>query len=392
MNKNIIITALMLIMIRGFIFAYTFINSVPLGADVYREGKKIGVTPMVLKSKPEKAFTVLIKKDGFRESSMAIRQHTEISNFYTILTPDTFSLYFPGQTSVNINHQKFKNQQIENVPSGFYFFKTGPSGVSMKRVNPNRKYLVASLVATGVGLATGIIAHFVGNAAYEAYQTNTDPAQVVNLMQTSQMYDAISWTGYGIAGLSGAFSIYFGVDAYVYNKKNKAIHIKSSDNLNKDSLLYNHAMDAISANDFAKAQKLLNQLIGGFPESKFIPVALMRRADIEARNQQWRKAVKDLKLVKNKYPIYEIYELALKALSDDEIKLNEYDDALSNLAEVRQLHQYYNVDQVDLLILRAKIERERTGQNDSTVIQKLVADFVSNNAALQEQARALLVK
>ncbi len=373
-------------------FSYVFLNSVPSGADVMMNNKKIGTTPLLIKEDITGKQSFVFKKEGYHTSTLTSTLSSKITNLYSILTPDTFSLYFPDKTSVVINSQNFDNEEIRNIPSGYYHFMTDKDSIKMDRINPNRKYLIFSLIMTGIGLTTGIVAHYVGNNAYTAYTNNTDPSQVFSLLENSKFLDILSWSGYGLAGLGGGFSIYFGVDALIYKKKNQTIKIDSQKQ-SKDNVLYNQALDYLSQGNIDQAKDSFTQVITRYPESKYLPVSLLRRASILNKQQQYSSAIKDLETIRDKYPIYEIYEIAVKSLADSYFQNKIYDEAIRNYQEIKGLHENYSEQEIDFLILKCKTEQTLEQKSDASSLRSELQKFLTSpNLAedLRSQAQALL--
>ncbi len=370
-----VILLLGLFFMNSYLYSYTFINSVPSGAEVTIDNVSAGTTPLVIKEKLSKKSTIIFKKTGYHPSSMTFSPQSSVTNLYSILTPDTFSLYFPDKNAVVINNRSYDNEEIRNIPSGYYHFKTENDAIYMDRVNPNRKYLIFSLVTTGIGLATGLVAHYTGNTAFDAYQNNTNASQVFSLLEQAKFLDILSWTGYGLAGLGGGFSLYFGIDALRYKQKNQSIEIKGQDQA-QDYQIYNLAMDQLSQEKTEDSLKNFSTIIEKYKDSKFVPVSLFRRSVLLQKQGKYKEAIQDLLLVKVKYPIYEIYETAVKYLADNYVMDQNYEAALQNYQDIRNIHENYSINDIDLSIIQTQYKKALSQQADTSTIKKDLRAYI----------------
>lgn len=374
--------------------ALVFINTVPSGAEVIINNRKIGVTPLLFREDFKSAQTMTFRKAGYQDNSIRLLQKTPVTNLYALLTPDTFSLYFPDKTSVIINNQAYDNEEIRNIPSGYFYFRTDQNSIRMDRINPNRKYLVFSLIMTGIGLTTGIVAHYTGNNAYAAYTNNSDPSQVFSLLESAKFLDILSWTGYGLSIAGGGLSVYFGVDEMLYRRKNQTIQIKSQVQ-SQDTLLYNQALDFLSLGEAEKSKENFSQLISRYPDSKYVPVSLLRRSSLLQKQNKLGEAARDLETIKSSYPIFEIYEITVKSLGDIYRESGQYAAALTNFQEALLLRENYSASELELLILETRTDQVLTQGLDSSGLRQSIQIYIQSpepDSSFKSRAQALLDK
>ncbi len=336
MRKLILSTAL--IFLANISFGYVFINTVPMKAAVYLDDVYLGSSPLIVKTEVTGSHQLRFVKPGYFDSEIKVNIRDQITNIYTFLTPQTFSLYIPNQTAVRVNNQWYENDTLRNLPDGYYRFESGTNYVIINRENPNKRFLWLGLTLTCVGLVDGIIGSIQANENYDRFREADNIDDAVSYMNKSMFWDNFSTVGFAMSVLGGATSVVFAIDAAKFNARNQRMQIDSDQNAATDTSLYNKAMDFFTSGDMNNATVMFTRLIKEFNDSKYTPVALFRRAGIYQAQNRMGEAIADLEMIKTVYPIYELYAFTLKMLGDIYYAQGSYQQAIEDYNEVTLLN------------------------------------------------------
>ncbi|OHD53840.1 MAG: hypothetical protein A2014_09700 [Spirochaetes bacterium GWF1_49_6] len=390
--KRFISWSLILLLGLNTGFGYTFINSLPMKANVFIDDKHVGTTPVLIKDNVSGEHTIRFELVGFYSSSIAVNVTSGITNLYSILTPQTFSLYLPGQQSIVINQQEYKNEEIKNLPEGFYHFKPGQDAVTMQRLNPNSQFIYISLGATIVGLAAGILGSMSANDSYNKFNDAKTAEEAISYMNSATFWDNFSLFGWTLTGLGAGASIYFLIDDANFMKENQAIKVASASIQEEDVSFYEKGMDMISQGDIENAAKNFQKIIDSFPNSRFIPGSLFRLAQIAFEKKDYNKAADFLERIKREYPIFEIYELAVKQLADCYIALQRYDTAIDNFKEVNQLNMVYSKEAIDSAIIDTTylLYKKNKDQKVKEQLKNLISAYSGNPEYSEDSKKSVL--
>lgn len=380
-----------LILISTNLFGYVFVNSIPMKAQVYLDGEPIGETPMLIKKDLTGGHTLKFEKNGYFLREEKINIKNDVTNIYVELTPFAFSLYFPGQKVVTVNQKTYDNERIKNIPEGFYHFRPGKSGIDMTRRNPNKKYFWISLGVGLVGTAMGVNGIIFGQERYDSFKRADNYEDAVEALQSTATLDALAIIGMSMAGVGTLGTIYFGIDDVKYQAKAKQIKIDSEEYKSDDIVLYENAMDEYSQDNKAEALASFTKLQTEYPESRFLPVSLLRRSSIYAGDNDFEKAIADLENIKKNYPIYEIYEYTLKLLGDYYIGAKNYNQAIANYKEMQKVKKSYPASRTEYLIIKAMVAHYNATKDSSLLgeLKKMIKTYTGNSEYPVEQRNEL---
>jgi TolA-binding protein len=361
-------------------------------ANVFIDDKHVGTTPVLIKDQVTGEHSIRFELVGYYSSSIQVNVQSSITNLNTILTPQTFSLYLPGQQAIVINQQEYKNEEIKNLPEGYYHFKPGQDAVTMQRLNPNAQFIYISLGATIIGLAAGILGSLNANDSYNKFNQATTLDVAVNYMNAATFWDNCSIFGWTLTGLGAGASVYFLIDDANFAKENQAIKVASQSIQEEDVTYYEKGMDLISQGDTPNAVKNFQKIIDSFPNSRFIPSSLFRLAQVAFQNKEYNKAAEFLERIKREYPIYEIYELAVKQLADCYIALQSYDKAIENYKEVNQLNTIYSKESIEYAVIDTMylLYKKNKDPKVKEQLKKLVSEYTGNPSYSQDNKNSVL--
>jgi tetratricopeptide (TPR) repeat protein len=379
--KIIFIFASFLLCINS-IYGYVFINSHPMNADVYLNGELVGKTPFLIREKLSGNQRVRLEKTGHFDHNLTLNVTSDVTNVFAFLAPFVFSVYFPDQQTVTIQNRTFDNERIRNIPEGFYYFKTEPEGLTMRRRYPNEAFFWVSLGLGIVGIGSGIYATIQADARYKSFQESSTYQDAVQELRLTAMYDALQVAGYSIGGLGILGSLYFGIDRSSYNRKARNIQAESEAFREADITLYEEAMDLYSQGNDSAAFASFSSLIEQFPQSRFVPISLLRRSSIYYSQGKLREAINDLELIRNSYPLFEIYERAIKLLADYYREAGELDRAIVNYREIADIANTYPKSQAEYLLIKVLFSKYEMNKSDELKIElsSLIQNYVANDS------------
>ncbi len=372
-------------------WSLVFLNSSPFKASVYIGKEKMGETPLVIRTNTAKNIVFRIEKKGFYTKELNVQINSSVTNFNVQLISKSFSVQFPNRQYIILNGKKFESDHIQNLPNGYYLFEQDKESIYARRVNPNRSLLYMNLIVAGVGIVGGITGVLVGNEMYSQFKQAQNYSEALKLLDISLGLDNFAMASFTIAGASSALSIYYFIDDLNVMKKNKDIKIKSQEYLSEDRDIFEKALDEMGQNRAKDAVEDFNRILDHFPESRFYPMVLLRRAEIYNRQEKYEAALKDLEKLRSDYPVYEIYELAMKSLADTYIKLKKNKEALSVYQELRQINSIYPTYLIDYYYIKLlKSEWDETGRAEVAQEIRTVGKEFGENAGYPDSFKAIV--
>ena len=369
-----------MIFIASSSYGIVFLNSIPMKADVYLNNKPLGKTPYIYKDKLTGNVNVTFKKNGYFDMDMNLSLQGDTTNIYTYLSPTSFSINFPDKENIIYNDKKYKSEYVKNISEGIYEFKPDPNSMTIKRVNPNKPFMYFGLGTGIVGLAAGITSQILGNVYYQDFMKANNFSLAITKMNYAMFFDNLATVGYVVGSAGCVAGAYFFIDDMIYNSKNSEIRLKDKNPLPEDKELYDKAMDYLSILDNSNAVKLFNKLLTDYPESQFLPISLMRRAQIIRDFGDYEGSLKDLIKLKQEFPIYDIYELSLKDLGDMYTTNYYYQEAINTYYEMTNYSRYYKQQNIDFSIIKCYeniLARDNDPKNKA-ILSNLVNQFLSS--------------
>jgi hypothetical protein len=158
-----------------------YVNSVPYGATVYVNDKKVGETPVYVSQDTASTTNIRLEKKGYNtlESTLSASLN------------QAFPLYV---LEINNKWQKDQNAQAQKQKT---------------KLQNRRKLLLASLAFTVVaGLAT-INLRSAGNDAYSDYQETAIPSKMNDRFEKAKRYDRLAGISYALFECGFVLSGYF---------------------------------------------------------------------------------------------------------------------------------------------------------------------------------------
>lgn len=347
------LSVLLLMALPGMVSGVLFLNSIPLRAEVELDGKPIGRTPLLVTNIGAGSHKVVFKKQGFYPSEISVVNPQGVTNYYSFLAPESFSLNFPENMNVVFNDKSFKSDYIRSLSSGIYEFKPTPEALVIRPVNPNKPLVYIGGGTALFGLTTGLLSKFAADGYYSAFTNARTADEAIYNMNMTSFFDSLSIVGYSLTLAGTALGVTFFIDDMNFQARVTNIEIKDKAPDMRDRDLYEKAMDSLSQLDNTNALGLLERLISQYPESQYFPVSLMRRARIFAVQGRYKDAQRDLETLRRDYPIYELYEMNLKELGDMCQTNGSFADAVRYYREMVPYVNLYPAWQPELMAAQA---------------------------------------
>lgn len=391
MRKYLIILGVAFFVLPLHLWSLVFVNSSPFKATVSIGKQKLGETPLLIRTNIGKDVELTFEKQGFYTKKLRVQIKNPVTNISVPLISKSFSVQFPNRQYIILNGKKYESDHIQNLPNGYYLFEQDRETIYARRVNPNRSLFYMNLALFGVGIAGGITGVLVGNGVYQQYQAANNYIDAIKLLNTSMALDNLALASFVVAGASGGLSVYYFLDDLNTMKKNKDIKIKSQEYMSKDRDLFEKALDEMGQDRSKEALQDFNAILDGYPESRFYPMALLRRAKIYNRQEKYADAIKDLEKIRSDYPVYDVYALALKDLGDLYNRDKKTKEALSVYRELRQINSVYPPYLIDYYYLKIlNTEWQKTGDVKLKNELKSIGNAFVENATYPDAFKAIV--
>lgn len=360
--------------------ATVFINTIPMNAEVYLDGELMGTSPLLVSEELSGDHEIEFVKENYSDYTLDLSLSGGSTNLSFFLTPDKFSIYFPGMTSVYINGEEYDNANINTLPTGFYFFESGEDYVSMTSQNPNDKYLWASAGITLAGILAGVTGQIIANDTFESFQSSADYQTALESLNKTMFWDNLSTVGFSLAGAGAGASLYFYFDHKRFKNATDGIEIESQAEEETDSGLYEMAMSYASASQDDLAIETYTQILSDYPDSKYLPLSLYRRAILYKDAGNAELAIQDLTRIRDEYPIYDIYSLTLASLAEIYVIQQDYENAVEIYSQIGEIDEDSKME-ADYSIIMLYFElalSEPDNTEYSDLLSEYASDFVEN--------------
>lgn len=326
-----------------------YINTAPIRAEVTVNGSARGTTPLVLRDLPPGEYEITAAKPGHRSGSVRIElEENEVESVGFDLEPAAFVASFSAAETI-IDGQTLSRQESTLVlPSGTYELATVESSLRITPVYPNESALVAARIIT---IAAGVTA-------------------AISTVEDAFVADGRSFfTSYlPSAGTIAAWVTTFGGAGFwiALESEKRAYADRVNVELYDDGLtaaeaeaLYLEGDQALEAGNLSRALTFYARIIASGGDSEYLPQAIYKSAQIYSLSGDTVLAARLWERLLHDYPAVEVYDRALKSLSDMYVRLERYDDALVRLAQITFIDPLFTPQ--DIEEDRAQIEALREG-------------------------------
>jgi len=321
-----------------------FITSDPINCTVEVNGAELSVrTPVLLTDLEEGSYAVILTKEGFRPAEVRVDvTAAEPRAASADLTADTVRPFFQSQDKIVVNNRTtLPGAYGLDLPEGEYTIRREEGVIYIDPVYPGQKLLTAMHIGLPImAVISGLLTVENILNPHPAWHS-LSPAAVTSYVLTGGML-ALDLT---LLGRKRKFEREFPVR-----------EVPGGRITDDPAALYALGEQSIAGEQFQEAVDYYRLILTGFPDSPYYPQALYKLARIHYVLGNTRLSLQELRIVKNRYPLPDLYDKACKNLADIYYSQNRYEKALEYLDQIVFYDPLHTRESVDFY--RAQI-RER---------------------------------
>ena len=344
--------------------ANLFIKTVPMSAGVEINGRQEpGTSPRFLKKIPAGSYSVTVYKEGFLPSTRTVDlADGKTGTLEFILEKTTITPVFPEGRRIIFNGRNiFSGDELLSLPPGAYTMDKNQGLLKLTAQYPGQVYITAlNFSLPLVALLTGVSAanDFLG----PVNRTASGPASL----------SPATITGLTVAGILGIADILLNLKKKQFYDSFPVETVKPGDLTVNASAAYGRAERMLEQNQLQDAMGLYSEVCRDYPDSVYYPMSLYKTARIQFILGELSMVGAELLLIKNRYPLPELYDKTCKTLADLYYRLGRYESGLKELDDMVFLDPLYSREAVDLY--RGEI-LEAWYAEDPAVLEKTAAMF-----------------
>lgn len=293
-----------------------FFTSTPMGANVVVDGSTLSKkTPVLIRNLSSGVHTIELFKLGYISTKKKIFMRKDtVLTFNQILEYQYIPLVIPTHKYININ-AKPNSRGNFLLKDGTYRFKMQQESLDIIPVYPGQRFI------DGLNIAIPLLVILSG-----ALTVN----EIYNPHNTSKSLSGFTLFSFGVntALIAADGGLLFARDKYY---KNFSIP-ESAVETDYPETIYKTAEQMFSAGELDKSLYYLDRILKEFTQSDIYPYALFKAAKINIVKDNSSLAQKMLLKLVNDYPVPELYNTAVKSLSDIYLRNGEYKESLDQLS------------------------------------------------------------
>jgi len=328
--KKLIIASLIFIVCLQWAWAdELFINTDPIGADIFFGKKYIGKTPYRLREFTGDSVKILIQKKGYEVIKDTVQQTGARSQlqFYSLVPLSADLVLYQKGKDLYMNDVRAGKTPllIKNIPGGVYEIQSREGKIYISNaanIRLKRTTFVETLFTAGFFLVSA------GGAAVS--NSHGDVTGTSTFTVSSLIFGSL--TGYNLMKLAK-----ISADTRKDRFNMSAVEITPFSG-EEDREIFSSGMEQIGKQSWQDARAQFNLLLNIYPGSSFVPLSLYEigycyfsEANFNTASDYFLKYLRD-------YPAYEFFQYAFYYLLESEIHAANYDRALSEYRELRPLY------------------------------------------------------
>jgi outer membrane protein assembly factor BamD (BamD/ComL family) len=327
-----------------------FIASDPINCPVEVNGNELtGRTPLLLTGLEAGVYLVTISKEGFRPAEVRVEVTPgEPLAAEADLTADTVRPFFQSQDRIVVNSRNtLPGAYGLDLPEGEYRIRREEGVIYLDPVYPGQKLLTAMHIGLPI------------MAVISSLLT------VENILNPHPAWHALSpaaITSYVVTGGMLALDLTLLGRKRKFEREFPVREVPGGRITDDPAALYALGEQSIAGEQFQEAVDFYRSILTGFPDSPYYPQALYKLARIHYVLGDTRLSLQELRLVKNRYPLPDLYDKTCKNLADIYYSLNRYDRALEYLDQMVFYDPLHTRESVDFYKAQIR-ERQYTAGN-----------------------------
>lgn len=315
--------------VQAVVAAELFINTDPIGADIFFGKKHIGKTPFRVRDFTGDSVHLIIQKKGYEE----IRDSIQLSNqrsqlqFYTLIPLSVDFVLIQKGKDLYMNDVRAGKTPllIKNIPAGVYEIRSKKGHIYISNAaneRLKRTTFVETLFTAGFFLASA------GGAAVS--NSRGDPAGVSTFTISSLIFGGL--TGYNILKLA---KIKTDIRKDRFNMSAVEITPFSGE---EDREIFSSGMEQVALQSWSGARAQFNLLLNIYPSSSFVPLSLYEIGFCYFSEGNYDAAADYFLKYVQEYPAYEFFQYAFYYLLESVMRADDYGRALSLYRDLRPLY------------------------------------------------------
>jgi len=306
-----------------------FINTDPIGADIYFGKQYVGKTPVRVKEFRDESVRVHIEKKGYAAVKDTVQRTGPRPQlkFYNLIPLSIDLVLNQKEKELYMNDVNAGKTPllIKNIPGGVYEIKSSEGKIYISNAANNslkRTTFIETLFTSGLFLAS------VGGAAVS--NDHGDAAGTSTFTVSSLIFGGL--LGYNLLKLAKITT-----DTRKDRFNMSAVEITSFRG-EEDREVFSSGMEQIGEESWGDARAQFNLLLNIYPYSSFVPLSIYEIGYCYYNEGNFTTARDHFLKYMRDYPAYEFFQYAFYYLLKSEIQADNYNEALTLYRELRPLH------------------------------------------------------
>jgi hypothetical protein len=337
-----------------------FIKTTPINAFCFLDNElQQEKTPLLLKNIPQGTHAVTFFKKGYKQQTTQVTVESGKPSILEVtLEPEVLMPRFPDNKRVMFNETDMHpTDTLFQFPDGTYSIKQERDVIKIDPVYPHQDTL------TGLHVAVPVL------AGLSALLTVHD---VISDSPSSLYFSPATITMYLLTAGATGFDI-----ALLANKERfmNTFPVRTVD-VHKTEYAASHdfarAEELLSVNRIPEALRIYMQIIENQKDSLFYPRALYKIGRIHNIQGKFTLSRSEFKVLKQTYPLPDLYDKACKNLADLYYRDQAYEKSIANLDDMVYIDPLYSRENIDFY--RCEI-LEQWYNEDNDILPKVVEAY-----------------
>ncbi|MFP4113133.1 MAG: PEGA domain-containing protein [Spirochaetota bacterium] len=313
-----------------------FVSSAPIEAEVTVNGTARGATPLLLRDLEPGTYEVTVVKPGHVPATERVELGENETRAVELRPePSAFVGAFSADETIVGERSYSRQQAVLELPAGTYELSSRGRTLSLQPVYPNEGALSAARIVTIAGGAAAALATIEDVLVTDARS-----------YFTSYMPSPGTIAVWGITVAAGGFWIALEAEKADYVARMEIRAYEGDLTAAEAERVYRSADEFLEAGNLSRALDDYTTIVANGGDSEYVPDALYKAAEIYSVSGDLVLSSQLLELLISDYPAPDVYDRALKSLSDAYVARGRYDDAIARLEMMLFYDPTYSRDDI----------------------------------------------
>jgi TolA-binding protein len=307
-----------------------FINTDPIGAEVFLGNEFMGRTPMrMVDGWEESSKKLQLKKDGYEEVETELMQDDERTTqiYYTLFSPYVDFVLSQREKNIFVNDVNAGRSPlvIKNIPNGIYEIESESDRISISNAEytQQRRATLFETIFSASGFAASL-----GSMIYYDNKGNSSRADALAV-------SSIIFGGLLTYNLLKFYKI--GTSEKRDRAQMSAIEI-SHTSAQADREMFTAGMELVGKEYWNDALTKFNLLVNIHPESRYVPISVYEIGYLYYTTGQYDEAANNFRAFIYEYPVVEFYSYGVYYLIDSELQIGNVIGAMEDYKNLRPFY------------------------------------------------------